>query len=195
MANILDALIVGGCERFVTVSEYMANAPREEEQRLSTQLPGEGYGEMPLPPFAESLPEATAGGAAAQADVQIRRMSGASMRTQPAHAVTLRDNAGMRIQPARGSLGRPFPVAPPELLMMGIVTNGQAVSAMRHARTGSVAPFPLVRAAPVARSQPRSSALVPRWIPQLLSDPDLQPPTRKLYRGRRDVKRSESNPG
>ena len=61
MRDVLDALIAVGCERFVTVSEYMAKAPREEEQRLSTHAPGEG--EMPHPALAGSEPNVMTTGA------------------------------------------------------------------------------------------------------------------------------------
>jgi hypothetical protein len=69
MADILDGLTIGGCERFVTVSEYVAQAPREEEHSLSTQAPNEGRGETP--------PE----------DTQDQRMVIVNMRMQAAHAV------------------------------------------------------------------------------------------------------------
>jgi hypothetical protein len=59
MADILDALIDLGCERFVTVSEYMAKAPREEGHRLSTCAPREGYGIILAPTLARGLSGST----------------------------------------------------------------------------------------------------------------------------------------
>jgi len=55
MADILDTLIDAGCERFVTVSEYMTKAPREEEDRLSTEAPHEGYGKISAPSLARGV--------------------------------------------------------------------------------------------------------------------------------------------
>ncbi len=54
MPEILDALLAGGCERFVTVSEYLAGATAEEERRLSTHAPNEGVGENPPVPLPEN---------------------------------------------------------------------------------------------------------------------------------------------
>ncbi|MDR2696523.1 MAG: polysaccharide deacetylase family protein [Deltaproteobacteria bacterium] len=109
MADILNVLAAVGCDRFVTVSEYMAAAPREEGYRLSTQAPDEGRGEAPLPPE----------------DARERRMPGAGMRTQAAHPVQAWKSAGMRTQAAHGVSGGPLPVAVPESLVTGIVTDGQ----------------------------------------------------------------------
>ena len=58
MADILDALIDAGCERFVTVSEYMT--PREKEHRLSADAPHEGYDKISAPSLARSLSGSTA---------------------------------------------------------------------------------------------------------------------------------------
>ena len=109
MADILDVLVAGGCDRFVTVSEYMAEAPREEGYRLSTQAPNEGRGEIPPP-----------------ADARDMRPSGTGMRTQAAHPVQIRQSAGMRTYAAHGGPGDPSPAAVPEALMTGIVTGGQS---------------------------------------------------------------------
>ncbi|MCL2124239.1 MAG: polysaccharide deacetylase family protein, partial [Desulfovibrionaceae bacterium] len=76
MPAILDALSAGGCERFVTVSEYMVKAPREEEHRLSTQAPNEGRGEIPAPLLAGLLPGSAPGDVSPQPpkDTQHQRM-------------------------------------------------------------------------------------------------------------------------
>jgi hypothetical protein len=112
MTAILDALSAGGCERFVTVSEYMAKAPREEEHRLSTQAPNEGRGEMPAPLLAGYLSGFTPGDDSPQPskDTQHQRMSGVSMRTQPAHAAAARNQemTFVRTQPAHGVPRSPF---------------------------------------------------------------------------------------
>jgi hypothetical protein len=128
MPDILDTLIAGGCERFVTVSEYMTKIPREEEQRLSTQAPNEGRGEMPPPSLAESVPGSIFGGVLPwlPEDTRNPRMSDAGMRAQPAHPVNARKNANMRTQSTHG--GPEVPFAAPETLMTGIVTNGQSTA-------------------------------------------------------------------
>ena len=128
MADILDALVADGCERFVTVSEYMTKAPREEEHRLATQAPNEGRGEMPPPALAESLPTPAADNLAPRPaeDAWDFRMAGAGMRTLAAHTVDARKNTGMRTQPAHGVPGEA--PATPETLMTGIATNGQSAA-------------------------------------------------------------------
>jgi peptidoglycan/xylan/chitin deacetylase (PgdA/CDA1 family) len=125
MADILDALVDGGCERFVTVSEYMTQAPREEEQRLSTQAPNEGLGEVPPPALAGPLPAPRAEDLALRPseDAWDLRISGAGMRTLAAHPVNARKSPDMRTQPAHGGPGGSL--AAPETLMTGIVTNEQ----------------------------------------------------------------------
>ena len=127
MAEILDALVAGGCERFVTVSEYMTSAPREEERRLSTQAPHEGRGETPPPALAEPLPASTADALAPRPpeDAWDVRISGAGMRTLAAHPVNALKSPDMRTQPAHGGPGAPL--AAPETMMTGIVTNGPSV--------------------------------------------------------------------
>jgi peptidoglycan/xylan/chitin deacetylase (PgdA/CDA1 family) len=165
MADILHALAASGCDRFVTVSEYMAVAPREEGYRLSTQAPNEGRGEIPPPAHAGRLPDPAADGLAPPPeDARGLRMSGAGMRTQAAHPVQAWKSAGMRTQAAHGVPGGPAPAAVPETLMTGIVTDG-----------------------PPAGVRGR--------IPRLLSDPGMLLPAHKPSRGKRDMKQGESNPG
>ena len=99
MEDILDALVAGGCERFVTVSEYMASVPREEEYRLSTQAPNEGRGEIPPPSYAGQEPFPPTGDVSSQlsGDTQNQWVYGKGMRTQPAHLVK---SGSTRMQPA-----------------------------------------------------------------------------------------------
>jgi len=179
MPEILDALRVGGCERFVTVSAYMAKIPREEKHLLVTQAPNEGRGEIP--------PE----------DTQNRRMSVARMRTQPAHAVQNRDqetaSSAMRFQPSHGGLGSPLPAAAPETLMAGIVTNERTLPVTQQAQPKHQA-FPLARPGPPATSQSRASAAVRGHIPQLLSSPDLVLPAHKPNKGTQDMRRGGNGP-
>jgi len=180
MPEILDALRAGGCERFVTVSEYMTKVPREEGQLLVTQAPNEGHGEIP--------PE----------DTQTRRMSVVRVRTQPAHAVQARDQAAssaMRFQPAHGGPGSQLPAAVPETLMAGVVTNEQALPAAQQTQPERQAPFSLVRSAPPVTPQPRASAAARGQIPQLLSSPDLVLPAHKPHKGKQDMRRGENGPG
>jgi peptidoglycan/xylan/chitin deacetylase (PgdA/CDA1 family) len=66
MPDILDELVQGGCERFVSIAEYMAEAPVEEERRLSTHAPNRGLGETP----PAHLPEASAPEQAAEEPLQ-----------------------------------------------------------------------------------------------------------------------------
>jgi hypothetical protein len=60
MPDILDELVRGGCERFVSIAEYMAEAPAEEERRLSTHAPNRGLGETPPAPLPDPSPPAQA---------------------------------------------------------------------------------------------------------------------------------------
>jgi peptidoglycan/xylan/chitin deacetylase (PgdA/CDA1 family) len=178
MPDILNALTAGGCERFVTVSEYMSRAPREEEQRLSTEAPHGGRGEIPPPALAENAPAADGGLSPwLSEDMRSAGISGASMRTQAAHPVQ-RECVSLRMQAAHGSPNGAIPAAAPETLAMGVVLNGQAAS------------FPLARALP----QPYASAaeLTPR--PRPLSDPGILP-AHKPGRSKQNVKRGGDDPG
>ena len=147
MAAILDALTAAGCERFVTVSEYMSKVPREEEHRLSTQVPNEGRGEMPPPAIAGRLPAAAANGAGPQppGDTQDRRMPVVSMQTQAAHAVKAPEQSmrfsDMRTLPAHDGTGRSISAAALDALAMGIVTHGRDVPFAQEAQFGSAASF------------------------------------------------------
>jgi len=104
MADILDALVASGCERFVTVSEYMLKAPHEGEHQLSTKAPSEGRGEMPPSSLTERKEFPPAGGVLPPPleDAQNQRISHViSMRTQAAHPVQTQ-RTGMRMQAAHG---------------------------------------------------------------------------------------------
>jgi peptidoglycan/xylan/chitin deacetylase (PgdA/CDA1 family) len=177
MPDILNTLIAGGCERFVTVSEYMTRAPREEEQRLSTQAPHGGRGEIPPPALAENIPDATDSAALPwnPEDARLTENPVASMRTQAAHPVQ-RERAVLRMQAAHGTSAS---AAVPETPAMYIVTRAQA------------APFPLARATP----QPYVSAAAQGPLPRPLSDPGMILPAHKPIRGKQNVKRGGSDPG
>ena len=206
MADILDALTAGGCERFVTVSEYLAKAPREEEQRLSTQAPNEGRGEIPPPSIAGSVLDHMAGDAPPGLfeDTESRRMPGAGMQTQAAHPVQVWKSANMRTQAAHGEPDRL------ETLAMGIVTHEPATAPAAQTQPNPMpparpvvqeqpeksAPLSLVRSAPPAAHRPQVSSAAPGGqIPQLRSDPGVILPTHKQDRGRPDTKRGASDPG
>jgi peptidoglycan/xylan/chitin deacetylase (PgdA/CDA1 family) len=135
MPDILGALLAGGCERFVTVSEYMARAPREEEQRLSTEAPHGGRGELPPSARAESMPDAPAGGVPPQLSEDTRSSTAGVRRTLTAHPVQGK-HANPQMQAAHGSPGGQIPVAVLEPATPGVVTNGQFT------------PFPLARTTP-----------------------------------------------
>ena len=185
MSDILDALTDVGCERFVTVSEYMAKAPIEEEHRLYTQAPNEGRGEIPPPSHAGRTPDSAADGLSSQppVDTQNRRMAVQGMRTHATHFVT---SSGMRTQPAHGGLGSPLPAATPSPLAAGIVTDGQAAP---------VAAFPLVRANPPATARGPDSTAVQGRISRLLAGPDMILPAHKPSSGTQGMLRGESGPG
>ena len=102
MADILDGLIAGGCERFVTVSEYMTKASREEGQRLSTQVPDGGRDEMPPPSIAGSVLAFMAGDMSPGRfeEPGSRRMPGTGMGMLAAHPVQSWKGTIMRTQPA-----------------------------------------------------------------------------------------------
>ncbi|MDR0238841.1 MAG: polysaccharide deacetylase family protein [Deltaproteobacteria bacterium] len=193
MPEILDALRAGGCERFVTVSEYMTKIPREEEQRLVTRVPDKGRGEMPLP-LRAGLSGDTPDDVALQSpeDTRLQRMSGAGMRTQPAHAAAALNHemtsSSMRIQPAHGIPGIPPPVSAPEVLMVGIVTHEQALPVTRP-------PLSFARSGSSATPPQRASAAVRGQIPQLLSSPDLVLPAHRPSRSKQDIRRGENGPG
>jgi hypothetical protein len=197
MADILDVLVAGGCERFVTVSEYMAEAPREEERRLSTRVPNAGRGEIPPPLFARHLPGSEVDGVLSQPPegVQDRLMLDIRMRTQAAHPVQSQQSVSMRTQAAHDDSGRSPALATPEALMMGIVINGQTLSAPPRAWSGNPAPFALMRAGSPATLPPRAAAAVQGKIPQLISDPGIFLPAHKPGRSKRDVKLDANNPG
>jgi hypothetical protein len=114
MPDILDTLIAGGCERFVTVSEYMTKAPQEEERPFSAQASNEG--QMPPPSLARGLSGARVGGVPAWAN----------MRTQPAHPVQARNPVSMGTQSAHSA---PDGAHPSETLMTGIVADGRSSAA------------------------------------------------------------------
>jgi len=194
MADILDGLIAGGCERFVTVSEYMADAPHEEERRLSTQAPNEGRGEIPPPPFVGYVSGSTADEDFLKLpeDTQSQWVFDVRMRTQAAHPVK---RGNMQTQTAHRGPGRSIPVAIPEALAMGIQTNGKDVSAAQQVQPGNPVLFPLIRAVPPAPLQTRASAAVQGHIPQPLADPNMFLPAHKPNRDKRDIKRNKSNPG
>ena len=224
MAGILDALIAGGCERFVTVSEYMSKVPHEEELRLSTQAPHEGRGETPPSALAGPSPAAAGNGAEPQppGDAPDRRMFIVSIQTQPAHAVKARKDgvrfSDMRTQPAHGGPGRPILAAVPEVLAVGIVTDGRDLPFAQQAQLGSVAPFsdggitpptspqvrdgqsppaslPSVGAAPSSdMPQARAPAAAQGRIPRLFSSPDTFLPAHKPSRDKQDM-RGGSGPG
>ena len=199
MPEILDALRAGGCERFVTVSEYMTKAPREEEHRLATQAPNEGRGEIPPPLRAGLLPGATPDHASPQPleDMQNQRMSVARMRTQPAHAVQTRNQEmapAMRSQSAHGGLASPLPAAAPETLMAGIVTHEQALPVTQQTQPGNPS-FSLARSVLSAVPQPRAATAVRGQIPQLLSSPDLVLPAHRPNRGKQDMRQDANGPG
>jgi hypothetical protein len=198
MADILDALTVGGCERFVTVSEYMAKAPREEEHRLATQAPNEGRGETPPPSLAEQQHLLPAGGIAPQPanDARNPRMPELNMRTQAAHPVQdrMQDMAPSRMR-TQTTHGSPAPPALPEVLMVGIEVNGQTAPAVRQAQTRTPAPLSLVRAVPPTTPKPRASAALQGQIPQLLSSPVMILPAHRPSKDTRDVKRGANGPG
>ena len=202
MGDILDALVAGGCDRFVTVSEYMATAPREEERRLVTQVPNEGRGEISPATFADRMPSPPAGGVASrlpEEDEQHRRMASVNIRMQPAHSVQGQQLdtmfSSMWMQPAHGGIDSGRPAAVPEVLALGIETPGQAVSITRQLQPVNRMPLSLARAVPPATPQPRAPAVVPGQIPQLFSDPGLIQPAHKPNRGKRDIKRGGSDPG
>jgi peptidoglycan/xylan/chitin deacetylase (PgdA/CDA1 family) len=195
MADILDALIAGGCERFVTISEYMFKAPLEEEHRLSTQAPDEGRGEMP-PALAGGM-----NGAVTEEDLAPRlsgemrqtRRFGAGMGTLAAHPVRAQI-ADMRTRVAHGASGGLSP-AVPELLMTGIVTDGQGdPAAGREAPPQSPAPLSLGRSVPSVASEARPPVAVKGQIPQL-SNPDVILPAHKPNRGGRLPGRDANGPG
>jgi len=178
MPDILDTLLIGGCERFVTVSEYLDKAPREEERRLSTEAPRGGRGELP-PAHAEGAPDADDGGVALKLAENMRRpwVSGAGMRTLTAHPVQ-GEGAKLRMLPAHGSPGE-VRSAVSELPSPGMMSHGQT------------AHFRLARAIP--RSSIPVAAQTP--MPRLLSEPPGIMPVRKLHRDTQDVRRSENDPG
>jgi len=165
MADILDALIASGCERFVTVSEYMSKAPREEGQRLATQAPDAGRGEMPPPLLVDSVRDIMAGGVSSRLpeDVGSQRMSVVDMRTQAAHPVQRQKSASMRTLAAHGGSDSLAPAA---------------------------APVP-----PSLARRPHVSAAAQGQIPQLRSDPGIFLPAHKPDSGRPDIRRGTSNPG
>jgi len=190
MADMLDELIASGCERFVTVSEYMAKAPREEEQRLATHAPDEGRGEMPPPAIAGSVVALMADGVSPLLfeDTGNRRMSGTGMRMQAAHPVQAWKSANMRTRAAHDALGRGVPAAAFETLATGIETHAPTAVPVTQA------PPSLVRSAPPTAHQPHVSAAVQRRIQQLSSEPGLILPTHKADRNRQDIQRDASNP-
>jgi peptidoglycan/xylan/chitin deacetylase (PgdA/CDA1 family) len=205
MADTLDALTAAGCERFVTVSEYMSSAPREEEHLLATQAPNEGRGEMPPPPLAGPLSASAADAAVPQPqdDAPLQRLSISGMRTQAAHAVQARKQdmgfAHIRTQPAHSGSGRRMSAAP-EVLAVGVATNGDrglAPPTAPQIRIGESPPaaFPLVRAIPAATPQVRASSAARGQIPWLLSTPDMVRPAHKPNKNKQDMRRGESDPG
>ena len=115
MARMLDVLTASGCDRFVTVSEYMAHAPREEERRLSTHAPNEGRGETPLPSLAGRLPGSAADSVLPQPpeDMRDQRLLIENMRTQAAHDVKAPQVRDGQSPPAPFSLMRAMPSATP----------------------------------------------------------------------------------
>jgi len=171
MPDILNALLAGGCERFVTVSEYMTKAPREEEQRLSTEAPHGGRGE---------LPDTSGDGVTSWLSEDTRNLwiPGVSMPTLPAHPVQ-GESARLRMQPAHGSPGASVPAAVPVPPMPDITANGHA------------APFPRVRAMPL----PYVPAAAQGPSPRLLSgSPDILP-AHTPNRDTQDMRRGENDPG
>ena len=171
MPDILDTLVASGCERFVTVSEYMLQAPREEEHRLSTQAPDGGRGEMPPPEPAarKQLPRADDAAPQLAGEMQTPRESGAGMRTQASHLVQ-GQSGSMQMQTAHGSAPGPQPAAAPETLMAGIVTHEEA--AVPAPQTQAKKPAPV---SPAPAPQPRVSPSAKGQIPPLLSDPNVFP--------------------
>jgi peptidoglycan/xylan/chitin deacetylase (PgdA/CDA1 family) len=180
MPYILDTLIAGGCERFVTVSEYMTRVPHEEEKRLSTQAPHGGRGEIPPPALAESMGGFAVGGVPLWVleDTRGAWANGVGMRTHATHSMQ-RDGASLRMHAAHGHAGESALVAVPEMLALGVATNGQPAS------------FPLARAIP----QPYASVGAQGPRTRLLSEPGMILPAHKPSRGRPDGKRDGSGPG
>ena len=151
MADILDALVASGCERFVTVSEYMLKAPHEAEQHLSIKAPNEGRGEMPLSSLTEQKQFPSTDGVLSLPleDAQNQRISNVmSMRTQAAHPAETQ-RAGMRMQAAHGIHARSLPAAP-EVLAIGIETNEQTTDVAHQAQIRRSVPLALMRSTHLA---------------------------------------------
>jgi hypothetical protein len=173
MPYILGALLASGCERFVTVSEYMAKAPSEEEQRLSTEAPRGGRGEGMPDAASDYIPPWL------QEDTRSAWVSGVSKRTLPAHPVQ-RERASLRMQAAHGSRSESFPVAVPAPATPGVVTNGQFT------------PFPLARAVP----HPYASAGAPGPNLRLPAGPPPGIlPAHKPNRDMQGMKQGGNDPG
>jgi peptidoglycan/xylan/chitin deacetylase (PgdA/CDA1 family) len=180
MPDILHALIVGGCERFVTVSDYMTKAPHEEEQRLSTEAPNGGRGEVPPLALALGMPGVADDGVRLWTPENRRSSwcSGTSMRTWVSHPVQ-GPSAVLRMQAAHGSPDGAVSAAVPKTPTTDLVTHRQP------------APFPLARAIP----QPQASAAVQGAFPRLISGPGMILPAHKINKGRQNMKQGEGDPG
>jgi len=170
MPDILQALVAGGCERFVTISEYMTKAPHEEEQRLSTEAPHGGRGELPPPALVENMPGAADNGVPLWTPENTRLLlcSGASLRTWAAHPVH-GPSAALRMQAAHGSPGGSAPAVVLRTSAVGIVTHRQS------------APFPLARVMP----PPQASVAVQEPFPRLISRPGMILPAHKINKDSR----------
>lgn len=108
MPDIIDALTAAGCERFVTVSEYAARAPVEEERRLSTHAPNEGRGETPPPPGESPLPDKNLPNTKPpERDPETRA------EKAPPHAAAGAPLPGIRTMPLARSNGASVPLVPP----------------------------------------------------------------------------------
>jgi len=182
MPDILHALIAGGCERFVTVSEYMTKVPHEEERRLSTEAPNGGRGEAP--PTLEGVLGIADDGWRLWTPENKRTLwfSGTSVRTWAAHPAQ-RPSATLRMLAAHGcpdaAVPAHAPVVVPKMPATGILAA--------HRQP----PFPLARALP----QPQASVAAQVPFPRLSSWPGAILPAGKTNKDRQNIKQGEGGPG